>query len=52
MSLPVQFYIDPLWAKNHGMNGLSHLTLSYTFFHAKDPRMPEILKASPWGKVH
>ncbi len=36
VSLPVQFYIDPEIIKDHHADDVQNITLSYTFFLAKD----------------
>jgi len=36
VTLPVQFYIDPEILKNHHADDVTDITLSYTFFLAKD----------------
>lgn len=41
--MPVQFYIDPAIADDPNCRDVKTITLSYTFFHAKDPNIPEIL---------
>lgn len=43
LELPVQFYIDPKIAEDPHCKDLTSITLSYTFFAAKDPKLPEIL---------
>ncbi|OJX11410.1 MAG: cytochrome c oxidase assembly protein [Caedibacter sp. 37-49] len=43
LELPVQFYIDPKIAEDPHCKDLTAITLSYTFFTAKDPKLPEIL---------
>ena len=43
LELPVQFYIDPKIAEDPHCKDLTSITLSYTFFEAKDPKLPEIL---------
>ena len=34
--MPVFFYIDPEFATDSRMNGINHLTLSYTFFNVEE----------------
>ncbi len=43
VDLPVQFFIDPMLAKDPQLKDLDTITLSYTFFHAKDSNILEIL---------
>jgi cytochrome c oxidase assembly protein subunit 11 len=43
LELPVQFYIDPKIAEDPHCKDLTSITLSYTFFAAKDPTLPAIL---------
>jgi cytochrome c oxidase assembly protein subunit 11 len=35
--MPVVFYVDPSIVKDHDNDGLSTITLSYTFYPVKDP---------------
>jgi cytochrome c oxidase assembly protein subunit 11 len=34
--MPVYFYVDPAIAENRGLDGMTAITLSYTFFRADD----------------
>ncbi|MBI3418659.1 MAG: cytochrome c oxidase assembly protein [Proteobacteria bacterium] len=43
--LPVQFFIDPAFDKDPQMEGVDTITLSYTFFPAKSPRLAQAQKA-------
>ena len=43
IDMPVQFFVDPEIVNDPRMAEIGTLTLSYTFFHAKDPNIPEIL---------
>lgn len=43
VEMPVQFYIDPKIAEDPNCKDVKTITLSYTFFHAKDPNIPAIL---------
>jgi len=38
IELPVKFFIDPEMAKNHNADDVTDITLSYTFYLAKDQR--------------
>lgn len=41
VDMPVFFYIDPEFAEDPHMENVSQITLSYTFFEAKDSlKMP------------
>lgn len=43
IDLPVQFFIDPLLAQDPQLKDLDTITLSYTFFHAKDSNILQYL---------
>ncbi len=43
VNLPVQFYISPEIVDDVNMADIDTITLSYTFFSAKDPNIPKIL---------
>ena len=45
--MPVQFYIDPSIDGDPLMNEVQTITLSYTFFHAKDPNILQKLGLPP-----
>lgn len=36
VDMPVSFFVDPSLARDRGMNDVSHITLSYTFFPVDD----------------
>jgi cytochrome c oxidase assembly protein subunit 11 len=50
IDLPVQFFIDPLLAQDPQLKDLDTITLSYTFFHAKDSNILEYLGLSSTKK--
>lgn len=43
LELPVQFFIDPAIDQDPGLSDVKTITLSYTFFSSKDPKIPKIL---------
>jgi cytochrome c oxidase assembly protein subunit 11 len=46
--MPVVFYVDPALMKDHEQDGLSSITLSYTFFPAREsPRAVSVNAATP-----
>jgi cytochrome c oxidase assembly protein subunit 11 len=40
LDVPVVFYVDPAIAKEHDLENLTEITLSYTFFPAKAAKSP------------
>jgi len=44
-SLPVQFFVDPAFATDPLLEGVDTITLSYTFFSAKSPKLAEARKS-------
>jgi cytochrome c oxidase assembly protein subunit 11 len=44
-SLPVQFFVDPAFASDPLLEGVDTITLSYTFFSAKSPKLAEARRA-------
>ncbi len=51
VDMPVVFYIDPAIADDPEMAGVKTITLSYTFFAAKAPALPQARAAEPPGTV-
>ena len=45
VSMPVMFYIDPAFAEDPGMDDVSVITLSYTFFPADSSALEQALEA-------
>ncbi|GJL85533.1 MAG: cytochrome c oxidase assembly protein CtaG [Micavibrio sp.] len=45
VSMPVMFYVDPAMAEDPGMNDVSVITLSYTFFPADSSALEQALEA-------
>ncbi len=45
ISMPVMFYIDPAFAEDPGMDDVSVITLSYTFFPADSSALEQALEA-------
>ena len=43
--MPVLFYVDPAMAEDPGMNDVSVITLSYTFFPADSSALEQALEA-------
>lgn len=52
IDMPVQFFIDPKIDEDPNLKEVETITLSYTFFHAKDPNIPEILGLPSLRKPH
>ena len=52
IDMPVQFFIDPAIAKDPKLKDVHTITLSYTFFHAKDPNIPAILGLPTLRRPH
>ena len=52
IDMPVQFFIDPAIDKDKNLKEVVTITLSYTFFHAKDPNIPEILGLPTLRRPH
>jgi cytochrome c oxidase assembly protein Cox11 len=38
VDMPVVFYVDPAFGKDHDMSDIAQLTLGYTFFRSADPQ--------------
>jgi cytochrome c oxidase assembly protein subunit 11 len=47
IDMPVSFFVDPEMAKDHRYDGVSTITLSYTFFEAKTDRAKLLLNNLP-----
>ncbi len=52
IDMPVQFFIDPEIINDENLKEVTTITLSYTFFHAKDPNIPEILGLPSLRRPH
>lgn len=52
IDMPVQFFIDPEIDQDPNLKDVTTVTLSYTFFHAKDPKIPEILGLPSLRRPH
>lgn len=50
--LPVQFFIDPAFLKDHEMDDVNTITLSYTFFPAKSPLLSAAKKKQEEEQQH
>lgn len=49
IDMPVSFFVDPSLARDRGMNDVSHITLSYTFFPVDDGGAPKRTAAARDG---
>jgi len=49
VEMPVTFYLDPALAKDHLLDRMSDVTLSYTFFRSAEPETEKVGAASPAG---
>jgi len=47
VEMPVTFYLDPALAKDHLLDRMSDVTLSYTFFRAPDQESEKVGAAAP-----
>jgi cytochrome c oxidase assembly protein subunit 11 len=56
VEMPVVFYVDPAFAKDPEMHGVSLITLSYTFFRSANPKdardLSRFLAGAPPDAVH
>jgi cytochrome c oxidase assembly protein subunit 11 len=52
MELPVIFYVDPKLATDRGVNEITQITLSYTFFEAGSPGLVQAQAAGPFGNAN
>jgi cytochrome c oxidase assembly protein subunit 11 len=49
VEMPVTFYLDPALAKDHLLDRMSDVTLSYTFFRSAEPAPEKVGSAAPAG---
>jgi cytochrome c oxidase assembly protein subunit 11 len=47
VEMPVTFYLDPALAKDHLLDRMSDVTLSYTFFRSAEPEEQKVGAATP-----
>jgi cytochrome c oxidase assembly protein subunit 11 len=47
VEMPVTFYLDPALAKDHLLDRMSDVTLSYTFFRSAEPEPEKVGAAAP-----